>query len=71
MRSFSPAQMRTDGRNMWNDIWGMIRRCTIILPLLHGFHLIEGWGQFSTKQVTNMIHKLDSSRLVDSASRLV
>ena len=30
--------------------------------------IIEGWGQFSTKQVTDMIHKLDSSRLVDSAS---
>ena len=28
----------------------------------------EGWGQFSTKKVTDFIHKLDSSRLVDSAS---
>ena len=28
----------------------------------------EGWGQFSTKQVTDFIHRLDPSRLVDSAS---
>ena len=28
----------------------------------------EGWGQFSTKKVTDFIHRLDSSRLVDSAS---
>lgn len=28
----------------------------------------EGWGQFSTKKVTDFIHKLDPSRLVDSAS---
>lgn len=28
----------------------------------------EGWGQFSTKEVTDFIHRLDPSRLVDSAS---
>ena len=28
----------------------------------------EGWGQFSTEKVTEFIHRLDSSRLVDSAS---
>lgn len=28
----------------------------------------EGWGQFSTKEVTEFIHRLDPSRLVDSAS---
>ena len=28
----------------------------------------EGWGQFSTKKVSEMIQKLDSSRLVDPAS---
>lgn len=28
----------------------------------------EGWGQFSTKKITDFIHRLDSSRLVDSAS---
>jgi beta-galactosidase/beta-glucuronidase len=28
----------------------------------------EGWGQFSTKKVTDFIHRLDPSRLVDSAS---
>lgn len=28
----------------------------------------EGWGQFSTKKVTDFIHRLDASRLVDSAS---
>ena len=28
----------------------------------------EGWGQFSTRKITQMIQKLDSSRLVDSAS---
>lgn len=28
----------------------------------------EGWGQFDTKRITGLLHKLDSSRLVDSAS---
>lgn len=28
----------------------------------------EGWGQFSTKKITDFIHRLDPSRLVDSAS---
>ena len=28
----------------------------------------EGWGQFSTKKVTDFIHRLDPARLVDSAS---
>ena len=55
MRSFSPAQDE-DGRQEYvDDIRGMIRALAIILPLLHGFHLMRGWGQFSTKQVTDMI----------------
>ncbi|MDO4273217.1 MAG: glycoside hydrolase family 2 TIM barrel-domain containing protein [Eubacteriales bacterium] len=28
----------------------------------------EGWGQFSTKKVTNLLNRLDPNRLVDSAS---
>ena len=28
----------------------------------------EGWGQFSTRKITKLIHSLDPSRLVDSAS---
>lgn len=28
----------------------------------------EGWGQFNTEQLTNAIHELDPTRLIDSAS---
>lgn len=58
-----------DGRQEYvDDIRGMIRALYNHPSIVTWIPFNEGWGQFSTKQVTDMIHKLDSSRLVDSAS---
>lgn len=49
-----------------SGIWS--GHCIIILPLSHGYLSTKDGGQFSTKKVTDFIHRLDPSRLVDSAS---
>ena len=58
-----------DGRQEYvDDIQGMIRALYNHPSIVTWIPFNEGWGQFSTRQITDMIHKLDPSRLVDSAS---
>ena len=61
------AQMNSAARNTLtiSGIWS--GHCIIILPLSHGYHLTKDGDNFPQK-VTDFIHRLDPSRLVDSAS---
>ena len=62
---------RTDefGRQEYiDDIRDMVRTLYNHPSIVTWVPFNEGWGQFSTKKVTDFIHRLDPSRLVDSAS---
>ncbi len=61
-----------DGRQEYvDDSRGMIRALYNHPSIVTWIPFNEGWGQFSTKQVTDMIHKLDSSRPGGFRQRLV
>ena len=72
--SFSTANIylnRTDefGRQEYiDDIRDMVRTLYNHPSIVTWVPFNEGWGQFSTKKITDFIHRLDPSRLVDSAS---
>ena len=58
-----------DGRQEYiDDIRDMIKTLYNHPSIVTWVPFNEGWGQFSTRKITNFIHRLDSSRLVDSAS---
>ena len=58
-----------DGRQEYiDDIRDMIKTLYNHPSIVTWIPFNEGWGQFSTSKVTDFIHRLDSSRLVDSAS---
>ena len=58
-----------DGRQEYiDDIRQMIKALYNHPSIITWIPFNEGWGQFSTSQVSDFIHRLDSSRLVDSAS---
>ena len=58
-----------DGRQEYiDDIRNMVRTLYNHPSVVTWIPFNEGWGQFSTRKVTDLIHRLDPSRLVDAAS---
>lgn len=63
------SRTEPDGRQEYiDDIREMIKTLYNHPSIVTWVPFNEGWGQFSTKKVTDFIHRLDFSRLVDSAS---
>ena len=58
----------SDKLNYYKELEAMISKLYNFTSIIVWVPFNEGWGQFDTERVTERISKLDTSRLIDSAS---
>ncbi len=68
IHEYKSKRNESDKLKYYKELGTMIKNLSNIPSIIVWVPFNEGWGQFETEKVTNQIRKLDSTRLIDSAS---
>ncbi|MHA1105757.1 MAG: glycoside hydrolase family 2 protein [Promethearchaeota archaeon] len=68
INEYKTKREEDDKLNYYNELEVMVDKFYNFPSIIVWVPFNEGWGQFDTKDVTERIRKLDSSRLINSAS---
>ena len=68
INEYKTKREEDDKLNYYNELEVMVAKFYNFPSIIVWVPFNEGWGQFDTKKVTERIRKLDSSRLINSAS---
>ena len=68
INEYQTKREESDKLNYYKELEAMISKLYNFTSIIVWVPFNEGWGQFDTERVTERISKLDTSRLIDSAS---